>query len=123
MKKDPRLKARARELRRAITPAEKILWRELRGRRFAGFKFRRQQPIGAYIADFYCPACSLVIELDGETYLGREGEDRSRQEYFEGLGLKVLRFWNTAVFEDVETVLEVIFDNCQERRKAPPPHP
>jgi very-short-patch-repair endonuclease len=90
---------RARELRREMTPAERIVWKQLRDRRFAGFKFRRQQPIGPYIVDFFCASRRLVVELDGETHLGKEVNDQIRQGYLERQGLRVLRFWNTEVYE------------------------
>ena len=65
-----KLYERARQLRRDMTPAETILWKHLRNRRFGGVKFRRQQPIDYYIADFFCPAARLIIELDGDSLLG-----------------------------------------------------
>src|SRR5262245_40302392 len=89
----------ARNLRQQPVPAERIMWWQLRGRRFAGFKFRRQHPIGPYIVDFYCATCALGVELDGETHLGREHADQGRQEYLEAEGLKVLRFWNNEVYD------------------------
>ena len=98
-----------------MTPAEVILWRELRGRRFAKYKFRRQRPIGPYIADFYCHDAKLVVEVDGETHIGREGYDESRQRDLEGWGSRVLRFWNNQVYDQVECVLEGIFDECYRR--------
>ena len=108
----PRAYERARQLRRPLTPAEVILWRELRGRRLGGFKFRRQQPIGPYIADFFCPAAKLVVELDGETHLGREEKDAARQAYLESLGYRVLRFWNPDVYDELEAVREAIWNAC-----------
>src|SRR4051794_24074383 len=102
MRTNPRQneRARARALRRDSTPAEQILWRELRNRRFVGFKFRRQQSIGPFIADFYCAASALIIELDGESHLGKEQPDKDRQDWFEAQGFKVLRFWNNEVYDD-----------------------
>src|SRR5262245_17397156 len=105
MKHDPRLIANARQLRRDLAPAEKVLWREVRGRRFAGYRFRRQHPFEPYVLDFYCAACRLVVELDGESHLGNEEADRRRQKYLEEAGLKVLRFWNTEVFDELDAVL------------------
>jgi very-short-patch-repair endonuclease len=107
----------ARKLRRDLTPAEKVLWPKLRGRRFAGLKFRRQQPIGRYVVDFFCPVATLVVELDGETHLGREVPDKSRQTFLEQLGYVVLRFWNNEVFDDSEAVLEAIYRVCVERTR------
>ena len=119
MKHDPRLIANARQLRRDLSPAEKLLWREVRGRRFAGYRFRRQHPFEPYVLDFYCAACRLVIELDGESHLGNEEADRRRQKYLEDAGLKVLRFWNTEVFDEFDSVLEAIYQECQARVNRP----
>jgi adenine-specific DNA-methyltransferase len=118
---DPRLIQYARELRHDLAPAERILWQQLRGRRFAGYRFRRQHLIDPYIADFYCAAASLVVELDGETHLGadREEADRRRQRFLEDNGLCVLRFWNTDVFESLDAVMEVIYRECVARARFP----
>ncbi len=95
MLQDLLLLERARQLRRTMTPAEKILWPELRGRRFAGFKFRRQQVIAPYIVDFFAFELELAIEVDGETHLDRDKKDAHRQRQLELQGIKVIRFWNT----------------------------
>jgi very-short-patch-repair endonuclease len=116
MKEDPEITGRARELRKRMTPAEAILWKELRGRRFAGFKFRRQMPIGIYFADFYCADCLLVLEADGESHLERGNRDEKRDAYFAKQDLKVLRFLNPDIYDDLETVLEVIYRECVERK-------
>jgi very-short-patch-repair endonuclease len=112
MPRDPILVELARKLRHDMTPAEQILWRELRGRRFQGWKFRRQHIVGRFIADFYCPTIQLVIELDGETHIGKEERDRERQDELEGMGITVLRFWNPDIYDDREAVLEMIFRVC-----------
>jgi very-short-patch-repair endonuclease len=118
MKQNPLLTERARALRREMTPSEKILWACLRDRRFAGFKFRRQKPMVGYILDFYCAAASLVVEPDGESHLGKEESDKRRQAALERLGLRVLRFWDTQLFEERESVMEVIWRECQARKKT-----
>jgi very-short-patch-repair endonuclease len=123
MRQDPRLIHNARQLRRALTPAEKLIWPLLRSRRFGDYRFRRQHVIAPYIADFYCAVAGLVIELDGETHLGKEEEDRIRQDHLEGRGLKVLRFWNNDVFENLDGVLEVIDRECRQRAAVPPKPP
>lgn len=69
---------RARELRKQTTPAEKILWEQLRNRRLNGIKFRRQHPLGKYIVDFYSPAHRLVIEIDGEFHRYQVDQDQAR---------------------------------------------
>src|SRR5262245_57786686 len=113
---------RARELRRKMTPAEAILWRHLRGRRFAGFKFRRQHPIAFFYADFACHECKRILEVDGETHLGREQNDAARTDYLNDNGWLVLRFWNTEVYDDLEAVLDATYKTCESRGPLPP-HP
>ncbi len=113
MRRDPVLKKRSRDLRRNLTPAETILWRHLRGRRFAQFKFRRQQVVGPFVVDFYCAARSLVIELDGDTHVGQERQDEARQAWLEARGLKVLRCWNTEVYENLDGLLAAIWLECE----------
>ena len=116
---------RVRELRKNMTPAEAILWNQLRDRRFSGFKFRRQQPINEAwaIADFFCASALLIVELDGETHVGRDAEDHERQSRLESLGYLVLRFFNHDVYEDLETVLETIWSSCSERSRKVESHP
>ena len=92
------------DLRNGATPQEIILWSRLKGRRM-GCKFRRQHSIGGYIADFYCAEKKLVVEVDGWQHQEREEYDRERTAYFEGLGLRVLRFWNNEVNDNLTGVL------------------
>jgi very-short-patch-repair endonuclease len=94
---------KARELRKNQTPEEKEFWHFLRDKRFAGFKFRRQHPIGHYIADFCCPERKLVIELDGA---GHDFQyDQIRDEYLASRKFKVFRISNEAVRKDRDRVL------------------
>src|SRR6266404_3722448 len=116
MSRNPTLRDMARQLRKEMTPAEGILWRQLRGRRFAGFKFRRQHPIGPFFADMACYECKLVVEVDGETHLGREHKDEERTKYLRMQGWLVLRFWNTEVYDELEPVLEAIYRACEARK-------
>ena len=101
-----------KKLRNSATSAEAVLWTHLRQRQLLGKKFRRQESIGRYIVDFYCPECRVVVELDGSphssfTMVEYEAE---RTRYLEGRGLKVIRFENRIVFENIESVLETIRD-------------
>ena len=96
------------------------MWRLLRGHRLAGFRFRRQQPVPPYIADYYCAVAKLVIEVDGDSHSVNEEADRVRNEWFEELGLKVLHFWNSEVFDDPDAVLETIYRTCIERVASDP---
>ena len=107
----------AREMRHDDTFAEKLAWVLLRDCRMFGLKFRRQVPIAGFIADFYCHDVRLVVELDGETHIGREVYDRRRESELQSWDVKVLRFWNTLVYDDLDCVLEAIFDECY--RRAP----
>jgi len=123
MRIDPWYKQRARELRHEATPAEAILWKQLRGRRFAGFKFRRQHVIGSFIVDFYCAEVALLLEIDGETHLGKETLDQQRQRWLEERGYRVIRFWNTDVYDNLEVILESIWCECtalQTNNPSPP---
>ncbi|MBW4622611.1 MAG: DUF559 domain-containing protein [Cyanosarcina radialis HA8281-LM2] len=99
---------RARELRKQQTSAEELLWECLRDRRFLKAKFRRQHNIGKYIADFYCHAALLAIEVDGAVHDSQLVGDADRDEWMQSHGLKVLRFRNDEVFDELEQVLGAI---------------
>ena len=111
----------ARQLRAEMTPAERILWRKLRNRRFANAKFRRQQPLDWYIADFFCAEARLVIELDGDSHMGKEERDAFRQAYIESHDLRVIRFWNHEVYDELEWVLDCIGRVLDELMPPKPP--
>ena len=98
-----------------MTPTEKRLWAQLRGRRFGGYKFRRQTPLAGYIADFYCAQARLVIELDGESHIGKDARDGNRQRVLEGKEFRILRFWDTEIYDDLDAVLEFIWRECEAR--------
>jgi very-short-patch-repair endonuclease len=97
---------RARTLRQALTDAERVLWFQLRDRRFQGLKFRRQMPIGAYVADFACAERRLVIELDGSQHAANVEEDARRTAVLGEQGWRVLRFWNNDVLSNLDGVLQ-----------------
>ena len=100
----------ARALRQAMTPAEKILYAALRGRKLAGLKFRRQHPFGQYILDFYCVEKKLVVEADGGGHLEPEqiAWDEARSEYLAEQGILILRFPNHQILNELENVLDQI---------------
>ena len=101
---------RRRELRKNFTPAEALLWTGLKESKLDGKKFRRQHGIGPYIADFYCPECRVIVELDGaghEDILQLERDDR-RTAFLEKREIRVIRFENRQIFEDIEGVLDAI---------------
>jgi very-short-patch-repair endonuclease len=98
---------RARGMRHQATLAERLLWSRLRGGKPDGLKFRRQVPLGHYIADFACFDPKLIVECDGGQHAD-SGHDETRDAWFVAQGFHVLRFWNGHVAEDVESVVEAI---------------
>jgi very-short-patch-repair endonuclease len=98
---------RARELRREMTPAEKILWDELRANKL-GVHFRRQQVIAGFIVDFYCHKSALVVEVDGDIHDLQQEEDARREKVLRELGLRIVRFRNDEVVKNVSTVVRKI---------------
>jgi very-short-patch-repair endonuclease len=107
----------ARELRRNQTDDEKALWRALRGRRFAGFKFRRQHTVGDYILDFYCADAKVAVELDGSQHGQPEGmrRDGEREKFLADQGIAILRFWNHQWRKNKGGCLLDIWNAVQER--------
>lgn len=97
-------------LRKNQTEAEEVMWQNLRNRKVLGFKFRRQHPLDKYIADFYCHEAKLVIEIDGKIHNIPEQQeyDKKRSSDIEEMGIKVIRFTNKAVNEDLQEVLNAI---------------
>jgi very-short-patch-repair endonuclease len=95
---------RARELRRDMTPAEKILWQELRANRL-GIHFRRQQVIAGFIVDFYCHKAALVVEVDGDIHDLQQEDDTKREKALQDMGLRVVRFRNDEVLKDISVVV------------------
>lgn len=104
------LKTYRKDLRNNSTKAESQLWKALKKKQLEGRKFRRQHSLGNYIVDFYCPKEKLIVELDGQGHHNfvNEEYDTKRTNYLESLGLKVLRFENHLVFEQLDMVLEAI---------------
>ncbi|MFC1597454.1 endonuclease domain-containing protein [Planctomycetota bacterium] len=100
----PMMIDRARKLRHESTPPEQILWSVLRGRRLAGLKFRRQEPIGPYVVDFCCRQLKLIVELDGMSHDETGELDEVRSRWLEEQGYRVLRVTNWDVNEDLEAV-------------------
>lgn len=108
-----KLKPLAREMRKEPTPAENALWQRLRGKQVLGYKFRRQHPIDRFIVDFYCTEARLVVEVDGPVHDYTQEEDAIRTEFIESLGLRVIRFNNDDVLQQIDTVLERIGEELQ----------
>ncbi|WP_262904367.1 endonuclease domain-containing protein [Christiangramia sediminis] len=102
-----------KKLRKSLTPAEAFLWKQLQNKKLENRKFRRQHSIENYIADFYCPEERLVVELDGQVHFNEKTReyDKKRTEDLNELGIKVIRFENRLVFENLHSVLEEIKEN------------
>jgi very-short-patch-repair endonuclease len=100
---------RARELRRGMTSAEKMLWQELRGDKL-GVHFRRQQIIAGFIVDFYCHSASLVIEVDGDIHDAKRQKenDRQRERILNEMGLRIVRFRNDEIEKELAGLLSRI---------------
>jgi very-short-patch-repair endonuclease len=109
---EPSALSRARQLRREMTPAEKVLWKLLRNRRLWGWKFRRQSAISTYIADFYCHELKLIVELDGDVHStpAQLAHDENRDFYLNYLGIEVLRIPNRQVYDNPEATLDRIVE-------------
>ena len=98
---------RAKELRREMTPAEKLLWHQVRAKKL-GVRFRRQQVIQGFIVDFYCHKASQVVEVDGDIHDLQEEEDARREKVLGELGLRIVRFRNDEVVGNLSVVVAQI---------------
>jgi very-short-patch-repair endonuclease len=110
------VQVRARQLRREQTAAEARLWEQLRDHRLDGFKFRRQHPLGRFIADFYCPERRLIVEIDGEVHRDQADYDEVRTAALEAMGYVVVRWSN----EQVEYQLPVVLDEIRRALRRSP---
>ena len=106
----PEIFARAKELRKNMTPAEKLLWQRLRNYQLDGFYFRRQHPIKYFIADFYCAKADLIVEVDGGVHNNPDNKewDINRTAELEKSGITVIRFTNEEVLNDIGGVIQKI---------------
>lgn len=100
----------ASQMRKNPTPAEKALWEKLRKRQIEGQKFRRQHPVNCFIVDFYCREANLAIEVDGNVHDEPQQNERDieREEILKNLGLRIIRFTNKEIFNDIEDVIKRI---------------
>ena len=117
--RDALLQSRARRLRKQATDAERYLWRHLRDRQIAGYRFRRQVPVAGFIADFACLEAKVIVELDGGQHAQHVGYDEQRDRLIEAQGFRILRFWDNQVFLETQAVLEQIMRALE----SPAPHP
>jgi very-short-patch-repair endonuclease len=111
----PRTVTFAQTLRKRMTKPERILWSKLRAYRFHSYKFRRQYPLGPWIADFACPEKMLIIEIDGGDHWMRKEKDARRDAAMKKDGFAVLRFTNLQVYRHLEWVLETILHALEGR--------
>jgi very-short-patch-repair endonuclease len=109
----------AKSLRREMTDGERLLWQRLRGEQL-GAKFRRQHPVGSYVADFACLAPQLIVEIDGSQHAYQQAYDEKRDAYFKSLGFDVLRFPANLPFLDLPSMVQVIHDRLTELAAAAP---
>lgn len=114
---------RTRTLRREMTEAEKRLWQRLRFRQTHGFRFRRQVPIGSFIADFVCHEARLIVEIDGGQHDPASDYEFRRTRFLEGEGYRVLRFWNNEVLENPDGAQEGIAQYLRRVHPHPCPAP
>jgi len=114
---------RARELRVSATPFEQTFWQTVRGHRFGGFKFRRQQVIGPFIVDFVCLSAKLVVELDGSQHAEAVAYDTERDAWLNSEGYRVLRVWNNEWTQQQEAVLERLWEMLNATAPSPQPLP
>ena len=103
----------AREFRKEPTEGEKILWSALRGKKLDGVKFRRQQPLGYFVVDFYSSVYRLVVEVDGPVHQFQKEADRARQEILEVLGLVVLRIESEIIEKNLTMALGLIRESIR----------
>lgn len=108
----------AKTLRREMTEAEHRLWQELRSRKLDGIKFRRQVPVGPYIADFLCSEALLIVEVDGSQHADSE-HDQLRRTQLQRRGFRVLRFWNDEVLRELNAVCETIIAYVRDQTLQP----
>jgi very-short-patch-repair endonuclease len=107
-----KLKTLARKLRKNMTDAEQLLWSKIRRKQIRQYQFYRQRIIRNYIVDFYCPKARLVIEIDGGQHYSEEGVelDKLRDKHLADLGLRVVRLSNMDVLQNIDGVLEYIYE-------------
>ena len=109
-------KARAKQLRADMTPAEVRLWALLKNRRLANLRFRNQAPLGNYVADFYCPEARIVVEVDGKDHLQQQEHDANRDAWMNDCGIHVIRITPTQLAKDIDAVCRTISHHARQRK-------
>jgi len=107
-----------KKLRRNMTDAEQALWKRLRGCQVKNYKFRRQHPFGDFILDFICLEAGLVVEVDGGQH-NESAQDSARDQVLANAGLRVMRFWNNQVLNEIESVVEAIWLELERLTPSP----
>ena len=122
---DHTLKQKARNLRANMTDSEQLLWSRLRRKQLRGIQFYRQKPIGGAIVDFYAPKAKLVVEVDGSQHLDPDHalKDARRSASLESQGIRIMRFTNLQVLQELDAVLETIFQVLPDQEKKIPQVP
>ena len=109
----------AKSLRREMTDGERLLWKRLRSEQL-GFKFRRQHPLGGYVADFACLAPKLIVEIDGSQHVDQQAYDAKRDVFFRCNRFDVMRFPANLPFSDLQSTVEAIYNRLSELASAAP---
>lgn len=117
---NPKLKKLAKRLRNDSTKSEAFLWNYLKGKQILGFDFHKQRPVDNFIIDFFCQELYLAIELDGYSHLLEDSEpgDLRKEKRLKELGVKLIRFWDEEIFNDLDNVLRVIEITVLERKEV-----
>lgn len=110
MFQDNQFKTLRQKLRNNSTDSERKLWQALRKNQILGYKFTRQYGVGKYVLDFYCPAARVAIELDGSQHMEAENQayDRDRADFINSQKIKVIRFWDNDVFNNLPGIIDII---------------
>ena len=118
----PHIFEKAKALRDNMTLAEKLLWKQLSGKKVLGLRFRPQHPIDIFIADFYCHPIKFVIEIDGGIHQGEKQNeyDIGREADLNKLDIDVIRFTNEDVINHINDVVKVITEHCKQKQNPPP---
>jgi len=116
---NPKLRDRAKELRKAGNLSEVLIWREISKKKFKGYDFDRRKIIGNFIVDFYCVDCNVVIEVDGSSHANKEEYDRERDAFLEGLGIMVIHIMATDVLDSLSDVMLMLHDHPALRAPLP----
>ena len=114
---NPKLKNRAKELRKAGNLSEVLFWMQVKNKKILSLDFHRQKIIGNYIVDFYCPALALVIEIDGSSHNDKVEYDNKRENYLKQLGLEVIRYSDIDIKRNLNSVIENLKELCMRLKR------